>query len=110
MSDPLQALEALVQQATPGPWVVTTGSWDEDGSAQYALDGITHVTAHDARLIALAPTLAREALALARLCETVEEVWEPLTGACAPDCDCVVHDLRAALDSFKAALSEEAGK
>ena len=42
---------------TPGPWVVTRGSWSKDCNAQYELEGVKVLQAADARLIAAAPDL-----------------------------------------------------
>lgn len=36
-----------------------------------------------------------------RLLRDVDEVWEPLTGKCDADCNCLIHPVRAFLDNFK---------
>lgn len=46
---------------------------------------------------ALARNSLPEVIELVKHCETVDEVWELLTGECAADCECVIHALRAAL-------------
>ncbi len=47
----------MTAKHTPGPWKVGHGSWTEAGTAQYSLDGITELSAADARLISAAPDL-----------------------------------------------------
>lgn len=34
------------------------------------------------------------------LLRSVDEVWEPLTGQCSEDCDCLIHEARAFLSNF----------
>jgi len=36
-----------------------------------------------------------------RLLRDVDKVWEPLTGKCDADCDCLIHPVRAFLANFK---------
>ena len=126
MNSPIERLKKLVEEATPRPWTLEDGREDilpyltifpvgqpDDGceDRESVLGSPIHVahviSLRDQPLIALAPALG-EAAVLAELVETVIDVWEPLTGVCDDDCECVVHELIPALAAFIAAISDPA--
>lgn len=112
-------LAELLEAATPGEWKLTGPEWDlgKEWWHVYAGEdalGATYLPEHDARLIALAPDLARLALDnVAKVDEWIEA--EEHLAAKATGTDALVHDyavdaLRALRIELVARLDGIAGK
>lgn len=86
--DLLEALRALVAEATPGPWTLDhhgvddylADVWTEPGEDEERI--CENATAEDARLIVLAPTLAAEVIDLREREARLVKVLAVATYAC----------------------------
>lgn len=97
-------LDALAAAATPGPWVCSTDSiivsdkWfdNDDHSLKNLVASAERY--HDANLIALAPTLARDHAALLRWAEKASDALDAYHGIPDERTDCPLCALIAEYD------------
>ena len=123
MTDPIARVEAVLEAATSGDWLVTEKRGKRDGYVR-AWDGDKAVTVADCRYkngevdaaaIVLTHALTPEALAVVRAAEAYRVQWESLSFLPNPafheaidyEYDCLTAALSAFTELVQSALGEE---